>query len=93
MKNKYPLLYLCQIPIEILFYVILVEIAAKIDVSLFCAGADLGDGRTAYPYFTVAVLVVATVALVIAVITSIVNCVRFSIKKHKKKQAAKEAMK
>lgn len=92
MKKKYPVFYLFQIPIEILFYAIFVELAAKADVYLLGGGAVLDNGERAYPFFTMAVFVIATVMLAVAIVVSIVNFVRYTIKKHQKKKAAREAM-
>ena len=39
-----------------------------------------------------AVFVIATVMLAVAIVVSIVNFVRYTIKKHQKKKAAREAM-
>lgn len=92
MKKKYPIFYLFQIPIEILFYAIVVELAGKADVFLFGGTAVLDNGERAYPFFTVAVFVIATILLAVAIVVSIVNCVRFTIKKYRKKKSAREAM-
>ncbi|MBP5282294.1 MAG: hypothetical protein J6Z22_07315 [Lachnospiraceae bacterium] len=92
MKKKYPILYLLEIPVEVIFYAIVVELGAIADNLLFQSKrVALGEER-GFPYFTVIVMVIATILLIAAIIASIVNCVRYTVKKQKKKKAAKEAM-
>ncbi len=85
MKKKYPVIYLLEIPVQFFLYVIVIELGAKLDVLLF--GTD-GKG-----YLTMIILVAATILLIGATIVSIINFVKGVIKKHKKKKAAREAMK
>ena len=91
MKKKYPIFYLFDIPVEVILYAIVVELGAKLDNFIFGGYRAEGVAGFEFPYLTVIIFVIATVLLAAAIIASIVNFVRQTIKKRKKRQAAKEA--
>lgn len=91
MKKKYPIIYLLEIPVEIVFYCIVVELGAMADNLLFGGAEPTGEsGR--FPYLTVIIMAIATVLLAAAIIASIVNCIRYSLKKYQKRKAAEATL-
>lgn len=85
MREKLPIFYLLEIPCEIVLYVIVVEIGAILNNMI------LGDEK--FPFLALAVMVAASVGLLLMIILSIVNFIKYTVKRNKKRQAAKEAMK
>ena len=83
MKKKYPVFYLFEIPVEIFLYVIVIQLGARLEAYLFGVRED--------HLVSTIILVIATVFVIAAIISSIVNFVRGTIKKAKKKKAAKES--
>ena len=93
-KERIPFICLLEIPVWFFVYVILIGVGAQLDQLLFSGqvqqaqeGEVIGHG---FPFFTVIVFVIATILLIVAVVKSIVDFIRYSIKKHKKKKAAQE---
>ena len=74
-----------EIPCEILLYVIVVELGAILN--------NLILGKDRFPFIALAVMLVASMGLFLLILLSIVNFIKYTVKRNKKKQAAKEAMK
>lgn len=91
MKKKYPIIYLFEIPVQVILYAIVVELGAMLDNFIFGGYRAEGVAGFEFPYLTVIIFVIATALLAAAIIASIVNFIRHTIKKNKKRQAAKEA--
>lgn len=91
MKKKYPIIYLLEIPVQIVLYVIVIELGAYAD-ALFFGKIQTQMGGGDLPIFTLVVFVLATIGLFAAIVASIVNFIRGVIHKQKKKKAAKEAL-
>lgn len=85
MREKLPIFYLLEIPCEILLYVIVIEVGAMIN--------NLILGEEVFPFLAVTILMVATTGLFLMIVLSIANFIKYTIKRNKKKLAAKEAMK
>ena len=85
MREKLPIFYLLEIPCEILLYVIVVELGAIFN--------NLILGKDKFPFIALLIMLAASVGLLIMILLSIVNFVKSAIKRNKKKQAAREAMK
>jgi L-asparagine transporter-like permease len=76
---------LLEIPCEIVLYVIVVELGAILN--------NLILGKDRFPFIALAVMLVASMGLFLLILLSIVNFIKYTVKRNKKKQAAKEAMK
>lgn len=87
-KKRHPIICLLEIPVEFVAYVILLGIGAQLDQWMFDARGEevLGHG---FPFFSVIFMVGGAVVLLIAVILSLVNFIRYSHEKKKKKDRAK----
>ena len=85
MREKLPIFYLLEIPCEIVLYVIVVELGAMLN--------NLILGRENFPFIALAVMLVASMGLFLLILLSIVNFIKYTVKRNKKRQAAKEAMK
>lgn len=85
MREKLPIFYLLEIPCEIVLYVIVVELGAILN--------NLILGKDRFPFIALAIMLVASMGLFLLILLSIVNFIKYTVKRNKKKQAAKEAMK
>lgn len=92
MKKKHPIMYLLEIPMQIVLYVIAIELGAYAD-ALFFGKLQAQFLESDYPFFTMIVFVLATIGLFAAMVASIVNFIRALIIRQKKKKAARESLK
>lgn len=84
MKEKFPLFYLLEIPCEIVLFVIVVEIGTILNNMIL--------GEEVFPFLAVTVLLVSIMGLFFMILMSIVNFVKYTIKRRQKQQAAQEAL-
>lgn len=88
MKKKHPIVYLLEIPVEIMFFAIIAGLGARVDALVFGIGREPAPEGDPFPYFTVIFLSVGVIALVVAVVWSIARFVKETIRLRKKKKAA-----